>query len=79
MVGRYIELYSRSEMNQVTIYSSQTPNGHIVRSGNGSYPNAAMWNTVTNLLRIMNAILTALATSEQEYYITADNRFYIVK
>ena len=66
--------------HQVTIYSSHTPLGHIVRSGTGTYqPRAAMWNTVTNLLRIVNAIITALATSEEEYYITADDCYYIVK
>lgn len=66
--------------HQVTIYSSPTPLGHIVRSGSGSYqPRAAMWNTVTNLLRIVNAVITALATSEDEYYITADDCLYIVK
>lgn len=66
--------------HQVTIYSSPTPLGHIVRSGTGTYqPRAAMWNTVTNLLRIVNTIITALATSEEEYYITADDCYYIVK
>lgn len=65
--------------NQVTIYSSPTPLGNIVRSGAGYYPRAAMWNTVTNLLRIVNAIVTALGTSQGEYYITADDTLYIVK
>lgn len=65
---------------QVTIYSSTTTSGHIVRCGSGTYqPRAAMWNTVTNLLRIMNAIITALGTAEDEYYITSDDCYYIVK
>lgn len=64
----------------VTIYSSPTPLGHIVRCGTGTYQQrAAMWNTVTNLLRIMNAIITALGTAEDEYYITADDCLYILK
>ena len=66
--------------HQVTIYSSPTPLGYIVRSVSGTYQQrAAMWNTVTNLLRIVHAIVTALATSEEEYYITADDCYYIVK
>lgn len=66
--------------HQVTIYSSPTPLGHIVRSGSGTYQQrAAMWNTVTNLLRIVHAIITALGTAEEEYYITADDCYYIVK
>ena len=65
--------------NQVTIYSRRSAGGITIRSGSGYYESAAMWNTVTNLLRIAHAILTALATSEGEYYITADGCYYIVK
>ena len=66
-------------MNQVTVYAKRTTSAHIIKSGNGSYKNAAMWNTVTNLLRVVRAIITALGTSEEEYYITADDCYYIVK
>lgn len=65
---------------QVTIYSSPTPLGYIVRSGSGTYQQrAAMWNTVTNLLRIVMNIYLCLATSDGEYLLTADDELIILK
>ena len=67
--------------HQVTIYSSPTPLGHIVRSGSGTYqPRAAMWNTVTNLLRIMNLVdyILCLATCDEEFLLTVDDEFLTI-
>lgn len=66
--------------HQVTIYSSPNPLGHIVRSGTGTYQQrAAMWNTVTNLLRIVKIILQCYYCKDQQYYITSDGHYYIIK
>ena len=66
----------------ITIYSSSTPLGHVVRFGTGSYQGAAMWNTITNLLRIVNAVFEcyycAMGDGTDGFYETADGELYQV-
>lgn len=38
-----------------------------------------MWNTVTNLIRLVKIILQCYYCSDQQYYITSDGYYYIVK
>ena len=66
-------------MNRTTVYAADGGYTTRIKTMVGPIVGASMWNTITNVLRQMKYTWLCLGTSEEEYYITADDCLYIVK
>lgn len=63
-----------------TVYLNRQNGVSGLRFFTGAVAHAAMWNTITNVLRTMSDfIYLCLATSDGEYLVTADDELIIIE
>lgn len=66
-------------MTKTTVYLSSDSQTFNLRAFTGAIEHAAMWNTITNVLRMANVMLECYYCVDDGYYIDSEGYYYRVK